>query len=78
MNILTDMILGKKYFGTKAASQADNDNVMHLLMASFHFFGELNIGDFIPWLAPLDLQGYKRQMKKVLNHLTLPETANPY
>lgn len=66
MNIITDMILGKKYFGTQAAGQKDNDQVMHLLMASFQFFGALNIGDFIPWLAPFDLQGYQRKMKKVL------------
>lgn len=57
MNIITDMILVKKYFGTQAAGQDDNDQVMHLIMASFQFFGVLNIGDFIPWLAPLDLQG---------------------
>ena len=27
--------------------------------------GVLNIGDFIPWLAWLDLQGYVRHMKKL-------------
>lgn len=72
MNIITDMILGKKYFGTQAAGQDDNYQVMHLVMASFHYFGVFNIGDFIPWLAPLDLQGYKRTMKKVLNLALLP------
>lgn len=69
MNIITDMILGKKYFGTRAAGQDDNDQVLHLLMESFQFFGVLNVGDFIPWLAPLDLQGYQRKMKKVTLNL---------
>ena len=67
MNIITDMILGKKYFGTQAAGQDDNDHVMHLLIELFQFFGLFNIGDFIPWLAPFDLQGYQRKVKKVLN-----------
>lgn len=65
MNVMTDMILGKKYFGTHLAHQDENNEVLHLLMNSFQFFGVLNIGDFIKWLAPLDLQGYKRKMKKV-------------
>lgn len=65
MNVMTDMILGKKYFGTHLANQDENNEVLHLLMDSFQFFGVFNIGDFIKWLAPLDLQGYKRKMQKV-------------
>ena len=73
MNVMTDMVLGKKYFGTHLADKDENNEVLRLLMDSFQFFGVLNIGDFIKWLAPLDLQGYKRKMKKVssfacLNH----------
>lgn len=73
MNVMTDMVLGKKYFGTHLANQDENNEVLRLLMDSFQFFGVLNIGDFIKWLAPLDLQGYKRKLKKVspfvcLNH----------
>ena len=76
MNILTGMILGMKYFGTHhdAAHAAaggghsvddNNSEVMHLFMDSFRYFGVFNISDFIPWLAPLDLQGHLRNAKKV-------------
>jgi hypothetical protein len=77
MNILTGMVLGKKYFGTHHdATHAaggggghnvddNNSEVARLLMDSFHYFGVFNISDFIPWLAPLDLQGHLRNAKKV-------------
>ena len=76
MNILTGMILSKKYFGTHHdAAHAggggghnvddNNSEVAHLLMESFRYFGVFNISDFIPWLAPLDLQGHLRNAKKV-------------
>lgn len=71
MNVMTDMVLGKKYFGTHLADQDENNEVLRLLMDSFQFFGVLNIGDFIKWLAPLDLQGYKRKMKKVSSFVCL-------
>ena len=71
MNVMTDMVLGKKYFGTHLANQDENNEVLRLLMDSFQFFGVLNIGDFIKWLAPLDLQGYKRKMKKVSSFICL-------
>lgn len=66
MNVITDMILGKKFFGTKAAGKEENERVFELLVESFRLFGALNVGDFIPWLAFLDLQGYQRKMKKVI------------
>ena len=76
MNILTGMMLGKKYFGTLYdASHAggggghnvddNNSEVTRLLMDGFRYFGVFNISDFIPWLAPLDLQGHLRNAKKV-------------
>lgn len=72
MNILTDMVLGKKYFGTHSADRDDNQEVMRLLMDSFELFVIMNIGDYIPWLAPLDLQGYQKKMKWVNNSLQPP------
>ena len=76
MNILTGMILGKKYFGTHHdATHAgsggghnvddNNSEVARLLMDSFQYFGAFNISDFLPWLAPLDLQGNMRHSRKV-------------
>lgn len=78
MNILTDMILGKKYFGTHSADQDDNQEVMRLLMDSFELFVIMNIGDYIPWLAPLDLQGYQKKMKWVNTSLHPPCPSSPH
>ncbi|KAL6846499.1 hypothetical protein ACP4OV_023947 [Aristida adscensionis] len=66
LNIITRMVLGRKY-----ADDADGGEVAApkefrwMLDELFLLNGVLNIGDWIPWLAWLDLQGYVRRMKKV-------------
>ncbi|XP_057833908.2 cytochrome P450 703A2-like [Cryptomeria japonica] len=63
MNIPMSMIMGDRYFGEEGGeSLAD---VAHLIEDSFLLHGAISIGDYVPWLKWLDLQGYERAMKKV-------------
>ncbi|TVU05647.1 hypothetical protein EJB05_48816, partial [Eragrostis curvula] len=69
MNVITRMVLGKRLFGEGAdvmegpvSSVAEFKWMMDELML---LNGVLNIGDWIPWLDWLDLQGYVRRMKKI-------------
>ncbi|OEL32138.1 Flavonoid 3'-monooxygenase [Dichanthelium oligosanthes] len=69
MNVITRMVLGKRFFGEGAdavegpvSSLAELKWMLDELML---LNGVLNIGDWIPWLDWLDLQGYVRRMKKL-------------
>jgi hypothetical protein len=60
-------VLGKKYF---SASESEKEIVsleefQEMLDELFLLNGVLNIGDWIPWLDFLDLQGYVKRMKKL-------------
>ncbi|KAJ1268721.1 hypothetical protein BS78_07G156800 [Paspalum vaginatum] len=68
LNVITRMVLSKRLF-------ADGEKVAEGPVSSLAEFGwmldelmllngVLNIGDWIPWLDWLDLQGYVRRMKK--------------
>ncbi|GLJ43734.1 hypothetical protein SUGI_0910620, partial [Cryptomeria japonica] len=70
LNVLMSMIMGDHYFGEEAGMSFLE--VAHLIEESFVLHGAVNIGDYIPWLKWLDLQGYERAMKKVQGKL------NPY
>ncbi|KAL6859133.1 hypothetical protein ACP4OV_018135 [Aristida adscensionis] len=71
MNVISRMVLGKRLFGEGAvadamegpvASQSEFKWMVDELML---LNGVLNVGDWIPWLGCLDLQGYVRRMKKI-------------
>ncbi|MCO5612586.1 hypothetical protein L7F22_066854 [Adiantum nelumboides] len=65
-NIIARMAIGKRLHEVIAPqiSQADpSQNLALLVVEVIQLFGVLNIGDYIPWLAFLDLQGYGRQSK---------------
>ncbi|KAF8704447.1 hypothetical protein HU200_031400 [Digitaria exilis] len=73
MNVITRMVLGKRLFdaaGDNGAAAADGPVSS---MAEFKCMmdellllnGVLNVGDWIPWLDCLDLQGYVRRMKRI-------------
>ncbi|KAL5222136.1 hypothetical protein ABZP36_026849 [Zizania latifolia] len=69
MNVITRMVLGKRFFGEGAdaaegpvASRAEFKSMLDELLV---LNGVLNVGDWIPWLDWMDLQGYVRRMKKV-------------
>ncbi|CAN6483789.1 unnamed protein product [Victoria cruziana] len=67
LNVISRMVLGKKYLDGKEAASAGftPEEFKRMLDELFLLSGVLNIGDWIPWLAFLDLQGYVRRMKAV-------------
>lgn len=52
-------------------SQGSEEIISKAIEESFVYHGCVNIGDYIPWLKWLDLQGYEREMTKVQSHLDL-------
>nr|QGN65333.1 cytochrome P450 [Oryza alta] len=69
LNVITRMGLGKKYLDKEAAAQGGSvttpEEFKWMLDELFLLNGVLNIGDSIPWLDWLDLQGYIKRMKKL-------------
>jgi cytochrome P450 len=77
---ISRMVLGSKYFGE--SDQHDDDGKNHnsenvvkleelkgMLDEWFFLNGVFNIGDWIPWLDFLDLQGYVKRMKALSKKL---------
>ncbi|MCO5608365.1 hypothetical protein L7F22_062574 [Adiantum nelumboides] len=63
-NIIARMAIGKRLHEVAPQSQADpSHNLALLIVEALLLFGMFNVGDYIPWLAFLDLQGYNRQSK---------------
>ncbi|KAL5721349.1 hypothetical protein ACHQM5_005005 [Ranunculus cassubicifolius] len=58
INNITRMVLGKKLL-----NEFEFDEFKKMLEEWFFLSGVLNIGDLIPWISFLDLQGYVKQMK---------------
>ncbi|KAL6649969.1 hypothetical protein ACP70R_014193 [Stipagrostis hirtigluma subsp. patula] len=67
LNVISRMALGRKYVGEGAAagSPTTPEEFRWMVGELFHLNGVLNVGDMIPWLDWLDLQGYVRRMKKL-------------
>ncbi|KAJ1268723.1 hypothetical protein BS78_07G157000 [Paspalum vaginatum] len=69
MNVITRMVLGKRFFGEGAdAAEGPVSSLAEfkwMLDELLLLNGVLNIGDWIPWLDWLDLQGYVRRMKRL-------------
>ncbi|CAO2163130.1 unnamed protein product [Urochloa humidicola] len=69
MNVITRMVLGKRFFGEGAdAAEGPVSSLAEfkwMLDELLLLNGVLNIGDWIPWLDCLDLQGYVRRMQKL-------------
>ncbi|GJM98689.1 hypothetical protein PR202_ga15719 [Eleusine coracana subsp. coracana] len=69
LNIITRMVLGRKYADKAGVASGGAVKTWKefrwMLDELFLLNGVLNIGDWIPWLAWLDLQGYVRRMKQV-------------
>lgn len=68
LSIISRIVLGKKYFSESAKSAGETSIVtleefQEMLDELFLLNGVLNIGDWIPWLKFLDLQGYQKRMK---------------
>ncbi|KAG6481358.1 trimethyltridecatetraene synthase-like [Zingiber officinale] len=68
LNVITRMVLGKKYLDPAVAAETkivSPEEFKEMIDELFLLNGVMNIGDSIPWLDFLDLQGYIRRMKKL-------------
>ncbi|XP_057976719.1 trimethyltridecatetraene synthase-like [Malania oleifera] len=63
LNVISRMVLGKKYLEEEEGSIVKPEEFKKMLDELFLLSGVLNIGDSIPWLGFLDLQGYVKRMK---------------
>ncbi|KAK9107284.1 hypothetical protein Syun_023295 [Stephania yunnanensis] len=69
-NALGRVMLGFRVFGEGGGSEEFKQMVVELMALS----GEFNIGDFIPWLEWLDLQGLVAKLKKI--HIRFDDFLN--
>ena len=68
LSVISRIVLGKKYFTeleneTTSSSLVKLEEFQEMLDELFLLNGVLNIGDWMPWLRFLDLQGYEKRMK---------------
>lgn len=64
LSIISRIVLGKKFFSeSEEAAIVTLEEFQEMLDELFLLNGVLNIGDWIPWLDFLDLQGYVKRMK---------------
>lgn len=60
LNVISRMVMGKRYM-----IESTEGYVKEMVEEWFLLNGVLNIGDYVPWLSFMDLQGYVKRMKKV-------------
>ncbi|GFP88698.1 cytochrome p450 71a1 [Phtheirospermum japonicum] len=67
LHIISRMVLGKRYLHDDDCQNAvvSPQGIKMMLDELFLLNGVLNIGDYIPWIGFLDLQGYVKRMKIV-------------
>ncbi|MBA0627989.1 hypothetical protein Godav_022776 [Gossypium davidsonii] len=64
LNVISRMVFGKKYTERTGESEIVTPNEFNEMLNELFFLnGVLDIGDSIPWLSFLDLQGYIKRMK---------------
>ena len=67
LSIISRIVMGEKYFSE--SSMVRLEEFQEMLDEIFLLNGVLNIGDWIPWIAFLDLQGYVKRMKALREKL---------
>ncbi|KAM0907415.1 hypothetical protein ACQ4PT_016127 [Festuca glaucescens] len=67
LGMISRMVLGRKYVeaGSPSVSGMTPEQFTRTMDEFFFLNGVLNVGDFVPWLDRLDLQGYVARMKRV-------------
>ncbi|CAL4922772.1 unnamed protein product [Urochloa decumbens] len=67
LGVISRMALGKKYVveGGGGGSPVPPEEFRWMVHELFFLGGVLGVGDFIPWVDWLDLQGYVKRMKKL-------------
>ncbi|KAL0360001.1 UNVERIFIED_CONTAM: Trimethyltridecatetraene synthase [Sesamum radiatum] len=72
LSIVSRMVFSKKYFTTEFEDEKailKLDELPRMLDEWFFFSGVFHIGDWIPWLSSVDLQGYSERMKALSKKL---------
>lgn len=69
LNVISRMALGKKYAEESESTIMEPHEFKEMIEELFLLNGVLNIGDYIPWLEFLDLQGYVKRMKCLMKKL---------
>ncbi|CAM6128769.1 unnamed protein product [Calypogeia fissa] len=62
-NIMTRLMFSKRMFGSSDSEGFRASDLRESTVEVFRLFGVFNIGDYIPFLKPFDLQGYEKQMR---------------
>jgi cytochrome P450 len=67
LNVISRMVLGKKYVGEDAgsAAAATPEEFKWMVEEIFFLNGALHVGDLVPWLSWLDPHGYVGRMKRL-------------
>ncbi|KAL4555934.1 hypothetical protein LXL04_038568 [Taraxacum kok-saghyz] len=65
LNVISRMVLGKRYLDEELNSVVSPIEFRQMLDELFLLNGVFNIGDSIPWIGFMDLQGYVKRMKAV-------------
>lgn len=71
LSIISRIVLGRKYFSESKDEKeiVTLEEFQEILDELFLLNGVLNIGDWIPWLEFMDLQGYVKRMKALCKRL---------
>nr|WMZ41149.1 cytochrome P450 family 75 subfamily B polypeptide 2 [Ipomoea batatas] len=69
LNVISRMVLGKSYLNESEGAIVSPNEFKKMLDELFLLNGVLNIGDSIPWIDFLDLQGYIKRMKALSKKL---------
>lgn len=65
LNVISRMVVGKRYLDETDNAVVKPEEFKKMLDELFLLNGVFNIGDSIPWIDFLDLQGYVKRMKRV-------------
>ncbi|KAL1542782.1 cytochrome P450 71AU50-like [Salvia divinorum] len=67
LSVISKMIFKEKYFSEGGESEGDSvldmDEMAEIVREWFVLTGAFNVGDWIPWVEFLDLQGYGKKMR---------------
>ncbi|XP_024531366.1 cytochrome P450 703A2 isoform X1 [Selaginella moellendorffii] len=65
MNVVTRMLIGKRYFGTESMGEKEATDFRELIHAAIVLHGVFYIPDHVPLLKWIDPNGYRRLFKKM-------------
>ncbi|XP_077225047.1 cytochrome P450 81Q32-like [Tasmannia lanceolata] len=65
-NVMMQMIAGKSYYGEKVVDLEEAREFCDMLKESFYLMGALNLGDYLPVLRWVDLQGLEKRSVRLM------------